>query len=114
MNLRFVDLRLGDSLAVILSPSDPAPGLESLGKPSASCEDRDPGGGNDAKSICLRTRQQFRRATGFSRDLCFLMEPDQPGQTSAPKWSRRPVGRRGLSRLTNRPGKLAAVTMPTR
>ena len=38
MNLRFVDLRLGDSLAVMLSPSDPAPGLESLGKPSASCE----------------------------------------------------------------------------
>src|SRR5437773_12334725 len=33
-------------------------------------------------SICLRTRQQFPRATGFSRNLCFLMEPDQPGQAS--------------------------------
>ena len=42
------------------------------------------------------------------------MEPDQPDQASAPEWSRRPVGRRGLSRLANRPGKLAAVAMPIR
>src|SRR5438093_13094725 len=46
------------------------------------------------------------------RSPAVFIELDQPGSTSAPEWSRRPVGRRGLSRLTNRPGKLTAVAMP--
>jgi hypothetical protein len=48
------------------------------------------------------------------RPPAVFIELDQPGCTSAPEWSGRLVGRRGLSRLTNRPGKLAAVAMPTR
>src|SRR5438876_11041171 len=43
------------------------------------------------------------------RSPAVFIELDQPGSTSAPEWSRRPVGRRGLSRLTNRLGKLRSV-----
>src|SRR5437773_386342 len=89
MNLRFVDLRLGDSLAVMLSGQVQCWASKDWARRSASCEDSGPGAATMRSSICLRTRQQFPRATGFSRDLCFLMEPDQPGQASAPEWSRR-------------------------
>jgi len=82
MNLRFVDLRLGDSLAVMLSGQVQCWASKDWARRSASCEDSGPGAATMRSSICLRTRQQFPRATGFSRNLCFLMEPDQPGQTS--------------------------------
>jgi len=40
MNLRFVDLRLGDSLAVMLSGQVQRRGSKDWARPSMSCEDR--------------------------------------------------------------------------
>jgi hypothetical protein len=49
---------------------------------------------------------------GFSTASCFLWS--WINRAVRQPRSGRPVGRRGLSRLTNRAGKLAAVAMPTR
>jgi hypothetical protein len=113
VNLRFVDLRLGDSLAVMLSGQVQRRASKDWAKPSMSCQDRGPGGGNDATSICLRTHPAIPASDWFFDGSLFSYGTGSTGPKRQHR-SGRPVGRRGLSRLTNRSGKLAAVAMPIR
>ena len=81
MNLRFVDLRLGDFLAVMLSGQVSARPRKTGQSPRRAAKIAVRGAATMRRQFVFAPAQQFPRATGFSTDLCFLMEPDQPGSS---------------------------------